>query len=140
MLIMDYRIINLYDERMRQMRPRDERWVSACFFGHQRKLELLEALADASDGRINLGEVARGRGVAPAVYYPPVRDLMALELVTQAARVPGDRRQWYQRSGGDQLWAAVGSLVRSLHALAPAMSQPASPGAPTSTAKAGCRS
>lgn len=119
---------------MRQVRPRDERWVSACFFGHQRKLELLEALADAPDGRINLGEVARDRGVAPSVYYPPVRDLMALELLSQVTRVPGDRRQWYQRSGSDQLWSAIGPLVRSLHSLVPVTSQPASPGAPTSTA------
>jgi hypothetical protein len=116
------------------MRARDERWVSACLFGHQHKLELLEALADAPDGRINLGDVARDRGVVPAVYYPPVRDLMALELLSQVARVPGDRRQWYQRSGGDQLWTAVSSLVRSLRAFVPAASQPASPGAPKSTA------
>jgi len=119
---------------MRQMRPRDERWVSACFFGHQHKLELLEALAGAPDGRINLGEVARSRGVMPAVYYPPVRDLMALELLSQAARVPGDRRQWYQRVGGDQFWAAVSSVVQGLRAVIPAVSQPASSGSPKSTA------
>jgi hypothetical protein len=119
---------------MRQMRPRDARWVSACLFGHQHKLELLDALADAPDGRINLGAVAKRCGVPPAVYYPPVRDLMALELLSQVARVPGDRRQWYQRSGGDQLWAEVGSLVRSLHLLAPATSQPASASTPVSTA------
>jgi hypothetical protein len=112
---------------MRHLRPRNQRWASACLFGHQRKLELLEALVEAPDGRINLGEVARDHGVAAAVYYPPVRDLIALCLITQVARVPGDRRQWYQRCGSDQVWAAVGSLVHSLREFVPATSQTASP-------------
>ncbi|GAB3817334.1 hypothetical protein [Micromonospora zhanjiangensis] len=118
---------------MRQLRPRNERWLSACLFGHQHKLELLEALASSPDGRINLTEVARDRGVTPAVYYAPVRDLMGLELVDRVERVPGDRRQWYQRGGSDQVWAAIGSLVHSLREFAPATSQSGSPAASMST-------
>jgi hypothetical protein len=129
----DYAIHNLYRGRMRQLRPRSERWLSACLFGHQHKLELLEALAGSADGRINLTGVATDRGVTPAVYYAPVRDLIGLGLVDRVERVPGDRRQWYQRCGSDQVWDAIGSLVHSLRDFAPATSQSGSPAASVST-------
>ncbi|WP_144082847.1 MULTISPECIES: hypothetical protein [unclassified Micromonospora] len=118
---------------MRQLRPRNERWLSACLFGNQHKLELLGALASAVDGRINLTEVARIHGVAPAVYYAPVKDLMGLGLLDRIARVPGDRRQWYQRCGSEQVWAAIGSLVHSLRDFVPATSQTRGPAASVST-------
>jgi hypothetical protein len=104
---------------MRNLRADGERWLSACLFGHRRKLELLAALAQAPDGRINLGALAQERGAAAAEYYPPVRDLMAIRLVAQSPPVTGDRRRWYERSGSEQVWAAVAALARSLHDLGP---------------------
>jgi hypothetical protein len=99
---------------MRYLRSDGERWLSACLFGHQRKLELLSALAEAPDGRINLGALAHDRGAVAAEYYPPVRDLMAIRLVSQVPPITGERRRWYERSGSEQVWAAVAALTRSL--------------------------
>jgi hypothetical protein len=104
---------------MRHLQSDGERWLSACLFGHRRKLELLAALAQAPDGRINLSALAQERGAAPAEYYPPVRDLMAIRLVAQAPPATGDRRRWYERAGSEQVWAAVAALARSLHDFGP---------------------
>jgi hypothetical protein len=78
-------------------------------------LELLVALAQAPDGRVNPGALAAERGVQAAVYYGPLHDLLACRLVTRVEPVPGDRRRWIQRSGGDDLWSAVAQLAAGLN-------------------------
>jgi hypothetical protein len=92
----------------------DERSLSACLFGNRYRLELLAALAEAPDGRVNLGVLAEERGVSAAVYYPPMRDLLALRMVTRVEQVTRDRRRWYQRSGGDRLWESMARLIAGL--------------------------
>ncbi|MFE0147844.1 hypothetical protein ACFWY5_11895 [Nonomuraea sp. NPDC059007] len=92
----------------------DIRGVSACLFGHRYRLEVLEAFASASDGQVNLGRLAARHGVQSAVYYPVVRDLLALRMVTRVTELGRDRRRWYCRAGGDALWEPLGRLVAGL--------------------------
>jgi hypothetical protein len=92
----------------------DERSLSACLFGNRHRLELLVALAEASDGRVNLGALAAERGVQAAVYYGPMRDLLAMRLAVRVELVPGDRRRWYRRAGGDRVWEAVAVFAAGL--------------------------
>ncbi|MEU4234428.1 hypothetical protein AB0F17_60000 [Nonomuraea sp. NPDC026600] len=92
----------------------DIRAVSACMFGNRYRLEVLEAFASAPDGQVNLGRLAVRQGVQSAVYYPVVRDLLALRMVTRVTEVGRDRRRWYRRAGGDALWEPLGRLVAGL--------------------------
>ncbi|MEU7004162.1 hypothetical protein [Nonomuraea sp. NPDC046570] len=92
----------------------DIRAVSACMFGNRYRLEVLEAFADAPDGQVNLGRLAVRQGVQAAVYYPVMRDLLALRLVTRVTEVGRDRRRWYRRAGGEALWETLGRLVVGL--------------------------
>src|SRR6266568_9679703 len=90
------------------------RFVSAHLLGSRYRLELLTALAEASDGRVNLGDLAAQNGVTASVYYPSLRSLSAIQLVGEAQRSHGDRRRWYQRSGSDQLWELLSRLAADL--------------------------
>jgi hypothetical protein len=65
----------------------------------------------------NPGTSAQQRGVGAAMDYPPVRDLVAIRMVARAAPVMRKRRWWYERSGSEQVWAAVVALAHSLHGL-----------------------
>ncbi len=65
---------------MREAGPEDERSFSERLFGSRYRLELLAAFAAAPDGRVNLGVLAEGKGVRAAVYYPAIRDLLAMRL------------------------------------------------------------
>lgn len=88
--------------------------VSTLLMGNRHKLPVVAALAGASNGRINLGELASIHGVSPSVYYTPVKDLMALGLVRQVEAIAGQRRRWYERCGDAQVWEGLGMLTRAL--------------------------
>lgn len=105
---------------MRILRSDGERALSAHLFGHRHKMELLSAFAEAPDGRINLSQVAEDRGVKASVYYPPVKDLIAARLVVRVEPVPKERRRWYERTGDDQVWLALGATLRALRDLSSA--------------------
>jgi hypothetical protein len=92
----------------------DERSLSVCLFGNRYRLELLAALAAAPDGRVNLGALADDKGVRAAVYYPAMRDLLALRLAVRVEQVTRDRRRWYERSGGDDLWESIAGMITGL--------------------------
>ncbi|MDP4510005.1 hypothetical protein [Nonomuraea turcica] len=83
-------------------------------FGNRYRLEVLEAFASAPEGQVNLGRLAVRHGVQSAVYYPVVRDLLALRMVSRVTEVGRDRRRWYRRTGGDALWEPLGRLVAGL--------------------------
>lgn len=82
-------------------------------FGNRHKLELLTALAHASDGRVNLSELAAEQQVAPSVYYPPIRDLLQAGLVEMLPRTLPDRRRWYRRVEG-KVWKSMRSFTAEL--------------------------
>jgi hypothetical protein len=108
------------------MRVDDVRGLSACVFGQRHKLELLAALATASEGKVNLSELATANAVRSSVYYPAVKDLISAGLLCQLSGAGQDARRWYQRRGSAALWASVEGLTDELRAagrnLAPAES------------------
>jgi hypothetical protein len=87
--------------------------VSALLFGNRHKLELLTALANAEDGRVNLSLLATRQRVPASVYYGPIRDLIDAGLVQRITPVPGERRRWYGRTESS-FWACVQSLTGQL--------------------------
>jgi hypothetical protein len=91
-----------------------ERSLSACVFGNRHRLELLVALSEAPDGRVNLGALADQHGVQASVYYPSIRSLQEIRLVKQADRVVGDRRRWYERCGSGQAWESLARVTAEL--------------------------
>ncbi|GAB2840877.1 hypothetical protein GCM10027176_50890 [Actinoallomurus bryophytorum] len=99
---------------MREAGPEDERSFSERLFGSRYRLELLAAFAAAPDGRVNLGVLAEGKGVRAAVYYPAIRDLLAMRLAVRIEQVTRDRRRWYERSGDDSLWESFAAVIGGL--------------------------
>ncbi|GAA4584817.1 hypothetical protein GCM10023194_25680 [Planotetraspora phitsanulokensis] len=99
---------------MRGVAVGDVRAVSAHLFGNRYRLELLAAFAEAPEGRVNVGALAAAQGVEAAVYYPALRDLLALQMVDRVAELTRDRRRWYQRAGGDRIWEPMRELVAGL--------------------------
>lgn len=95
---------------MRTLNLQDERSLSACLFGHRHRAELLTALASAVEGRVNLGVLADERGVSAAVYYPPMRELVAAGLAEPVDVAGLARRRWYARRGDPALWEAWAAL------------------------------
>lgn len=100
---------------MRAVDLQDERSLLACLFGHRYRAELLAALARAPEGRVNLGSLALERGVSAAVYYPPMRELVAAGLVRAVDVSDLGRRRWYERQGDPALWTAWATLIDLLH-------------------------
>jgi hypothetical protein len=92
----------------------DERSLSACLFGNRYRWELLAALAEAPDGRVNLGQLAAENGVQAAVYYPTVRELISTGLLARLDAVSGDRRRWYRRVGAERAWRSMSELTVGL--------------------------
>jgi hypothetical protein len=90
--------------------------VSALLFGNRHKLELLTALANAEDGRVNLSLLATAQGVPASVYYGPIRTLIDAGLVQRLAPQPHDRHRWYGRTESP-LWACIRALVGELAAV-----------------------
>jgi hypothetical protein len=79
-------------------------------------MELLIAMANAQDGRVNLSLLAAVQGVPASVYYGPVKDLIAAGLVQRLAPQPRDRHRWYGRIEGS-LWECVRCLGGELAAV-----------------------
>lgn len=89
------------------------RRVSSLLFGNRHRLELLAALAESEDGRVNLSLLADEQGVPPSVYYGPIKDLMIAGVVTKLPQISRERRRWYERSG-DGFWDSVRQLLGHL--------------------------
>lgn len=90
--------------------------MSALLFGNRHKLELLAALANAQDGRVNLSLLATMQGVPASVYYGPIRDFINAGLVQRLTPTPRDRRRWYGRTDSS-FWGCVRSLAGELAAV-----------------------
>lgn len=93
--------------------------VSVLLLGNRHKLALVTALAMTRDGQVSLSELAVAHGVSTAVYYPPLKDLIALGLVRQAEVLAGQRRRWYERCGDPRVWKGLRALVRALEDFSP---------------------
>lgn len=104
---------------MRQPARAARQDVSVLLLGNRHKLGLMAALATARDGRISLSELAAAHGVSTAVYYPPLKDLIALGLARQAEILTGQRRRWYERCGDPRVWKGLRALVRALEDFSP---------------------
>lgn len=91
-----------------------ERALSAGLFGNRYRWELLAALAQAPDGRVNLGRLAADNGVQAAVYYSTVRELISAGLLARLETASGDRRRWYGRSGAERAWRSLLELTAGL--------------------------
>ncbi|TDD32902.1 hypothetical protein E1287_21100 [Actinomadura sp. KC06] len=75
---------------------------------------MLAAFASAPDGRVNLGVLADSKGVSAAVYYPAIRDLLAMRLAVRIEQLTRDRRRWYARSGDDLVWEGLSAMISGL--------------------------
>ncbi len=79
------------------------RSVSRAMFGHRYRLELLAELAAAGEQGSCVSDMAFDHGTKASVFYPPLRDLQSLGMVTKR-RDPGQGRRVYYIAAPHQAW------------------------------------
>lgn len=86
------------------------RRVSRALFGHRYRLELLAELAEAGERGICVSDMAIGHGAKPSVFYPPLRELEGIGLVSRR-RDQGPGRRVYYAATGHGAWSVIRRLV-----------------------------
>lgn len=89
------------------------RRASLALFGHAYRLDLLAALAVAGVDGVVVTDLAKAKGVSPSVFYPPLRGLSELQLVSRLDPVMGSRRVRYVTTEAPA-WGPLKSLVEYL--------------------------
>jgi hypothetical protein len=88
----------------------DTKRCSLALFGHAYRLDLLQALSSAADRGVVITELANKTDVAASVFYPPLRGLAELGLVTRLGPTTGSRKVPYRRTDSPA-WEPLGTLV-----------------------------
>lgn len=89
------------------------RRASLALFGHAYRLDLLAALAVAGADGVVVTELAKEKDVSASVFYPPLRGLSELQLVSRLAPAIGSRRVRYVPTGVPA-WGPLRTLVEYL--------------------------
>jgi DNA-binding IclR family transcriptional regulator len=100
----------LYDTSVEYDRVRH---MSRAIFGHRYRLELLAELAEAGEQGLCVSDLAIGHGAKASVFYPPLRELEHIGLVTRRPD-PGPGRRVYYAATGHLAWTVVRQLVQSI--------------------------
>jgi DNA-binding IclR family transcriptional regulator len=89
------------------------RRVSRAVFGHRYRLELLAELAEAGEQGICVSDMARGHGAKASVFYPPLRELEDVGMVSRRRdTMPGRRVYWTATRHG--AWTVLRGLVQAV--------------------------
>jgi DNA-binding HxlR family transcriptional regulator len=89
------------------------RRVSRALFGHRYRLELLVELADAGEQGICVSDMAVGHGANASVFYPPLRELESIGLVSRRSDQGHGRRVYYTATQHGA-WAVIRRLVQTV--------------------------
>lgn len=87
------------------------RRVSRAVFGHRYRLELLAELAEAGEPGICVSDMAIGHGARASVFYPPLRELEDVGLVSRR-RDTGPGRRVYWTATRHEAWPVLRRLVQ----------------------------
>lgn len=92
------------------------RRVSRALFGHRYRLELLAELAEAGEQGICVSDMATGHGAKASVFYPPLRELEEVGLVSRR-RDQGPGRRVYYTATGHGAWTVMRRFVQAILAV-----------------------
>lgn len=87
--------------------------ASTRLSGHAYRLDLLSALAFAGPDGVVLSELAKTVGVSASVFYPPVKALAELDLVSRQSPADLSRRVRYVATPSPA-WEPLRALVEYL--------------------------
>lgn len=90
------------------------RRVSVAAFGHRYRLELLSALAMASEGQgVCLSLLGQYCHVTASVYYPPVKAMAGTGMIMSSGRIRPGRQVLYARTA-TPVWTGLRRMVEDL--------------------------
>ena len=93
------------------------RALSRAAFRQDYRLEMMVAIADSTDGIVCLTDLARSLDVSMSNLQVPLKNLLALGLITQLPR--GDSRRKYYMRNPSSAWDWARELAASVHIATP---------------------